>query len=534
MHSRRVLFATTALLVLAVALASTASASGPKRGGTLRVSYGNEIANLDFHTAPGYEMMWVAMNVGCGLVNITPDGKFVGDAAESWSMSPDGLLHTFKLRKNVLFHDGTKVDAAAVKFSIDRLMDPATKSAMRPFYEPVHSVEVIDPHTVQVRLNHPYAFFLHMLAGYRTGLVIYNPVATQKYSLEDRKKGKPEALPGCGPFRLVEWVKGSHLVMDRFDKYFQPGLPYLDRVVIRTIKDPVTQMAAFKAGEIDFLASFSPEHVDTLKAQNPKAVIMTGKETTPMVGQMKVTVPRDGKPMSKDRAPHPIFHDIRVRKAVGCYGIDRNEIVKIAFRGQATAWVGMNPPGTLDTVDVNHLCPYDQARAKALLTEAGYGPSKPLVFELMTSTEKSVFNVIATVIKDQLSRIGVTANIRLVDKVTWMNTALGDGPFDMHIEDLLSLLTLDSNGFLSAAGAPWNQSRHTDTKINDYYARYAREMDPVKRKAVAKELVEYMADKLYWNTISGSPFYMVAQPWMKGYTYNAEFEVHWDTVWLDK
>ncbi len=112
-----------------------ADAQTPKRGGTLRVSYGNEIANLDFHTAPGYEMMWVAMNVGCGLVNITPDGKFVGDAADSWQISPDGLLYTFKLRKNVLFHDGTKVDAAAVKFSIDRLMDPATKSGMRSFYD---------------------------------------------------------------------------------------------------------------------------------------------------------------------------------------------------------------------------------------------------------------------------------------------------------------------------------------------------------------------------------------------------------------
>jgi len=76
----------TFILFVLVAVAATpmlAAAQTPKRGGTLRISYGNEIANLDFHTAPGYEMMWVSMNVGCGLVNITPDGKFVGDAAES-------------------------------------------------------------------------------------------------------------------------------------------------------------------------------------------------------------------------------------------------------------------------------------------------------------------------------------------------------------------------------------------------------------------------------------------------------------------
>jgi peptide/nickel transport system substrate-binding protein len=533
--------ATFIVFVVAVVIVTPlfAAAQTPKRGGTLRVSYGNEIANLDFHTAPGYEMMWVAMNVGCGLVNITPDGKFVGDAAESWQTSPDGLLYTFKLRKNVLFHDGTPVDAAAVKFSIDRLMDPATKSGMRPFYESVHSVEVLDPHTVQVRLKHPYAFFLHMLAAYRTGLVFYSPTATQKYTLEDRKQGKPGSVIGCGPFKFVEWVKGSHLVMERFDKYFVPGQPYLDRVMIRVIKDPVTEMAAFKNGEIDFIASFSPDHVDTMRAQNPNAQILTGKETTPMLAAMKVTVPKDGKPMSTERVPHPILGDLRVRKALGCYGLDRQEIVKIAFKGQATPWVGMAPPGTLESVNVNHMCPYDQAKAKALLAEAGYGPGKPLTIELMTNTEKSVFSVIATMIKEQLARIGVTANIRLVDKVTWMNTTLQDGPWDMYVEDLLSLLTIDSNGYLSTAyvsknSSAWSHPRHTDTKVDDLYARYARELDPAKRKAIGKELLEYVADKMYWNVISGSPFYMVAQPWVKNYTYNAEFEVLWGPVWLDR
>src|SRR6267143_487296 len=526
-----------ALAVLAAMIGgppTLSEAQAPKRGGIFRVSYGNEIAHLDFHTAPGYEMMWVAMNVGCGLVNITPDGTFVGDAAESWQVSPDGLLYTFKLKKNVLFHDGTGVNAAAVKFSIDRLMDPATGSGMRTFYESVHSVEAVDPFTVQIRLKHPYAFMLHMLAGYRTGLIIYSPTATQKFTLEDRKQGKPEAVVGCGPFKLVEWVKGGHLVMDRFDKYFVPGLPYLDRVMIRTIKAPVTQMAALKAGEIDFIADLSADHVDTVRAQNPRAQIMTGKETTPMVAMMKVTVPADGKPMSKDRGPHAIFNDIRVRKAVGCYGIDRKEIVKIAFKGQATPWVGIIPPGTPDTVDVTHMCPYDPARAKALLAEAGYGPQKPLTFELMTNTEKSVFHVIATVIKEQMARIGVTANIRLTDKVSWMNTATQDGPFDMYVEDLASQLTLELNGFLSMSTAAWNSARHTDTKVDDYYARYAREMDPAKRKAIAREFQEFSADKLYWNTISGSPFYSVAQPWMKNYVYNSEIKVLYDKVWLEK
>ena len=538
MHSRhrvsgRGSSALIAFVLLAV-LPIAGEAQGPKRGGTLRVAYGNEILGMDFYTTPGYEMAWVAMNVGCGLVSITPDGKFIPEAAESWQVSPDGLLYTFKLKKNVLFHDGNTVDAAAVKFTFDFVLDPANRSNMRQFLGSVHSVEVVDPHTVQIRLKQPYAFLMHVLAVYRMGMIIISPAVTQKYSPEERRAGKPEALVGCGPFKLVEWAKGAHLVMDRFDKYFEPGLPSLDRVVIRTIKDPVTQMAAFKAGEIDFIADLSADHVDTIRAQNPRAHIMTGKETTPMVAMMKVTVPADGKPLSKDRAPHPIFNDIRVRKAVACYGIDRKEIVKIAYKGQATPWLGIIPPGTMDTVDVNHMCPYDRAKAKALLAEAGYGPQRPLTFELMTNTEKSVFNVIATVIKEQMARIGVTANIKLVDKTTWLVTSTQDGAFDMFVEDLASLLTVDQNSYLSASAAAWNHSRHTDTKIDDFYARYAREIDPAKRKVIAKEFQEYSADKLYWNTISGSPFYQVAQPWMRDYVYQAEFKVSYKRVWLDK
>ena len=153
----------------------------------------------------------------------------------------------------------------------------------------------------------------------------------------------------------------------------------------------------------------------------------------------------------------------------------------------------------------------------------------------MANTEKSVFNVIATVIKDQMTRIGfVNANIRVVDKVPWMNTTLQDGPWDMYVEDLLSLLTIDSNGYLSNSTSTWSHPRHNDTKVDQYYERYAKEIDPGKRQVIGKELIEYMVDNMYWNNVSGSPFYMVAQPWVKGYTYNAEFEVHWYTVWLDK
>src|SRR5712692_3748576 len=175
MRLRGLVFGMTALVALSVFLSGPVLAAGPKRGGTLRVAYGNEILGMDFHTTPGYEMVWVATNVGCGLVGITPDGKFIPDAAESWQISPDGLLYTFKLKKNVLFHDGSKVDAAAVKFTFDFVLNPANRANMRQFLGAVHSVEVVDPHTVQIRLKQPYAFMMHVLAVYRMGMIIISP-----------------------------------------------------------------------------------------------------------------------------------------------------------------------------------------------------------------------------------------------------------------------------------------------------------------------------------------------------------------------
>src|SRR3989449_9667252 len=103
----------TALTVIVTTLASFAHAQTPRRGGTLRVPYGNEIAHLDFHTAPGYEMMWGATNVGCGLINITPDRKFLPDLAEPWSSSPRGLLHTYQLPRNPPVHHGTRTGSGA-------------------------------------------------------------------------------------------------------------------------------------------------------------------------------------------------------------------------------------------------------------------------------------------------------------------------------------------------------------------------------------------------------------------------------------
>ena len=193
-------------------------------------------------------------------------------------------------------------------------------------------------------------------------------------------------------------------------------------------------------------------------------------------------------------------------------------------------------PLVLDFVDVDSRKWRDMAEASAGPRSWIYRREAATLgaFEARAATRAAASLVVNEREAGNARALSASANVRVVDKVSWMNTTLQDGPWDMYAEDLLSLLTIDSNAYLSNSTSTWSHPRHNDKKVDEMYERYARETDPGKRKVIVKELLEYMTDKMYWNTISGSPFYMVAQPWVKNYTYNAEFEVHWNTVWLDR
>ena len=435
----------------------------------------------------------------------------------------------------MLFHDGTKLDASVVKFNIERLMDPATRSSMRGVLRAGALPSRSDPSSVQIRLKYPYAFMLHMLAAYRMVHMFYLPTATQKYSLEDRKAGKPDAIPGCGPFRLVEWVKGSHLVMDRFDKYFEPGLP-----LPRPRRYQGDQGSRHADGRVQGrrdrlhrrLLRRSRRHAAGAESPRPDHDRQGndadgGDDEGHRAGRRQADV-------EGARLPHAIFNDVRVRKAVGCYGIDRKEIVRIAFKGQATPWLGIIPPGTMDSVDVTHLCPYDPTRARALLAEAGYGPQKPLAFELMTSTEKSVFHVIATVIKEQMARIGADrehpcrrqGELDERRDAGWAVRHVHRGSRVPH-DDRPELVPVGEHGRVEQRRAtPTPRSTNTTRGTPGSWIRQAEGHRPRVPGVQRRQAL--------LDTISGSPFYQVAQPWMKDYVYQAEFKVLYTKVWLDK
>src|SRR5918996_3127243 len=142
------------LSIVGLALSAT-----PKRGGTLTVVHGVDISHFDVQSAPGYESVWINMNIHNSLLNLDKDLKVVPDLAKKWEASPDGLTYTFFLHEGVKFHDGTDMDAEAVKWNFEHLLEPKTRAATRVFYIDVTRVEVVDRHTLRVVLKEPNYMF---------------------------------------------------------------------------------------------------------------------------------------------------------------------------------------------------------------------------------------------------------------------------------------------------------------------------------------------------------------------------------------
>ncbi len=455
-------------------------AQQPKSGGTLTVVHAVDVAHLDIHTAPGYEMMWINENVHNGLVTLDKDLNIVPDVAKSWEISPDGLTYTFYLQEGVKFHDGSDLDAEAVKWNVEDYLNLKRGSGMRAYFTDIDRVEMVDKHTVRIILKEPNHFFLTILAGYRTGFLMISPTAFQKAGVDDYRKHPV----GAGPFKFQEWLPNSHVTLVRNEHYWKKGLPYLDKVVFRVLTDPMTQVSALKAGEVDLINSFSPELVRVVE-KDRNLTVLTGPETTPMVALLNVS--------------KPPFDDLRVRKAIGCYGIDRIEIVQKALMGLAT-------------------------------------PMEPLRFSITTNPEKAVFANIATLLKSQYAKLGADVKVDVKDKVTWMAEMVGKlrCTWDQTVEDLLALITVHNNNFITETTSTWNIACHKDTNVDAYYQRLKLAASAEERQQVSEELQRYLTENMYWVSVSGSPHYKVHRKQVKDFHFQAEFKFLLEQVWLDK
>lgn len=348
------------------------------------------------------EVTWA--NLFEGLVKLDRTGKVVPLLAKSWDIAPDGLTYTFRLQDKVAFHDGAPMTSADVKFAFDRARAPTSTNAQKQIFAPIDTIETPDAATVVIRLKQPSGNFLYFLSWGDASIVSPKSAETNR------------ANPvGTGPFRFKSWARGDRVELVRNPDYWGAKAA-LESVTFRFISDAQAQVAALRAGDVDaFPAIGAPElFADLAKDKRFRAV--SGNTEGEIVAGL-------------NNAKKP-FDDVRVRRAL-MHAIDRKALVEGAYSGYGQpigSHFSPNHPAFLDTTGV---LPYDTAKAKALLKEAGYGSGLSITIK---TPQMAYASRSAELLSAMLSEVGV--DLRIVPTefpAKWIEEVFKAKDFDMTI-----------------------------------------------------------------------------------------------------
>jgi ABC-type transport system substrate-binding protein len=487
MKMRRLVW--VSLLVVMGLWTSLGWAEEPRYGGILRIAWPGDPAFFDANQGPaqGAPAGWLMNNMYNSLLKLTPppELKIVPELAKSWEVLDEGQTYVFHLEEGVKFHDGTDFDAQVAKWNIDRILDPEVKAWVRPFYEEIDQVEVVDQYTLRIRMKEPSGALPRALAGYFQGIPMISPTAFKKYG--DDWKRYPV---GTGPFMMKEWIPGEHVLLVKNPHYFKKGLPYLDALDCRIMKDPLTATTALRAGEIDFMVRIPFQQVPILE-RSAGITVVTGPAMIPTVGFLNLRV----KP----------FNDLRARRAIGGYGIDRAEIARVAFQGRAQPLVSVLAPGVPDAIDLNEMYPYKPEEAKRLLHELGYDAKNPLRFTILISNQDATMADIAALVKNQMSKIGVEAKITLLDDPAVVDRVLVRHDFDMVVSSWANLVDINQRSVSFFKGRQSDYMGIDDPQLEDLVHQWRRALEPAQRKAISADIQRRLADQLEWINLITYP-----------------------------
>src|SRR5215471_2163229 len=339
------------MLVLGLVVAFAPSVDAQKRGGTLTIVRPTDPVSLDPNldtTAPG---AWVYFNMLEGLLTLDEKMQVKPALATSYEvMSPTKVR--FKLRPGVKFHDGTPFNATAVKFTFDRALKGTPPARWASLAGSLSHAEVVDDLTVDVVTKEPYGPIPRTLAMYCMGIV--SPAAVQKMGA-DFSRGPV----GTGPFKFVEWKTNAHVIIERNPDYWGDKA-LLDRVIFKVVPEEGARMIALQTGDADMVLLPAPAQLPALR-KDPKYVVHE------VVGGRVV--------FAGMNAATPPLDDVRVRTAL-LYSVDRKAILDNILEGSAVPARGVLAPSVFGFKDMqlDRLYPFDRAKAKALLAQAGWTP----------------------------------------------------------------------------------------------------------------------------------------------------------------
>ena len=478
----------TSLSIVALAAAALAAATGEAQ--TLRFGLAEDPDVLDPTLARTFVGRIVFAALCDKLVDIDEKLTIVPQLATSWEWSADSKALTMKIRPGVTFHDGEKLDAAAVKFNLERHKN-MTGSNRRGELAPVTSVDVVDPMTVRINLSAPFAPLLAQLAD-RAGMMV-SPKAAQAAG------DKFGANPVCsGPFRFVERVAQDRIVVERYPNYWNKGEIHFDRITYLPIVDSTVRLANLKSGQLDFIERLAASDVPALKTDSRFKI---SKITE--IGYQGITI-NVGK--SDLAQKNPLGKDPRVREAFEL-ALDREGIVQVAQDGEGTVgnqWVAPDNPYYAKNMPVPKR---NVARAKALLAEAGV-PNP--TFTLMTPTTADGQRV-AQVVQAMVKEAGFDVKIQSTEFATSLDMA-DKGQFDAYVLAWSGRADPDGNIFsFDACKQPLNYAGYCKPEVDEILNKSRTVRDIAERRK--------LFDQLAAVALKDRPIvYLYHRHWLWGYT----------------
>ncbi len=345
----------------------------------------------------------VYTNIFEGLTRFMGDGSVVPGLAESWEISEDGTVYTFKLRDGVTFHDGTAMDAEDVKFSLDRATAEDSANAQKALFAGIESVEVVDPLTVKITLKEPNGNFLFNLAW-------GDAVIVAPESIENIKTNPV----GTGAFTFGNWVQGDSITLNRNPNYWGDE-PALETATFKFISDPTAAFAAMMAEDVDVFDNFpAPENLPQFDA-DPRFQVLVG--TT------------EGETILSTNNKQAPFDDIRVRQALA-HAIDRQAIIDGAMFGYGTPIGTHFAPHHPAYVDLTGQSAHDPEKAKTLLADAGFADGFETTLHL---PPPSYARRGGEIVAAQLAEVGIKAEIINVEWAQWLESVFRGKDFGLTI-----------------------------------------------------------------------------------------------------
>ena len=399
------------------ALALAAAPAGARPADTLVVGLQLEPPTLDPTSGAASAIKEVAFQtVFEGLVRLGPGGAARPELARGWSVSPDGLTYRFQLRAGVRFQDGAPLNAAAVKFSLDRARASASTNSQKPRFQVIDSVVTPDPLTVIVHLRRRSSTFLQVLGW--GDAVILSPGSAATDTIRP---------VGTGPFRFVRWRRGEAITLERNPDYWGVG-PHVQRLEFRFIADPSAAQSALEAGDVDAFPGFpAPEAVAGL-ARDPRFTVRIGASE----GETLMAINERSGPLA----------DVRVRRALA-YATDRRAILAGAMFGYGQPIGSHYPPQDPGYVDLTGMYPHDPMRARKLLAEAGYPHGLSLSLKL---PPPSYARRSGEIIAAELAQAGVQVRLQDTEWAQWLAEVFGRHDFELTIVSHVEPLDYDIYG----------------------------------------------------------------------------------------